>query len=79
MYEYLALLGMAAACLGSAEPGHFSIDHATGNRLNSPAMMVGAFAASTVGAMVVLRQRAQVVGGAGRFPGGRGQDGRGHS
>jgi putative oxidoreductase len=60
-YEYPAFLGLVATGLGLAGPGRFSVDHATGNRLNTPAVVLGAFAASAAAASVVLRRRAQVV------------------
>ncbi|WP_194899159.1 DoxX family membrane protein [Catenulispora pinisilvae] len=60
-YEYPAFLALAAAGLGLAGPGRFSVDHATGNRLNTPAVLAGAFAGSALAASVVLRRRARVV------------------
>jgi putative oxidoreductase len=60
-YEYPAFLGLAAAGLGLAGPGRFSVDHATGNRMNTPAVLAGAFTASSLAALVVLTRRAHVV------------------
>jgi putative oxidoreductase len=62
-YEYPAFLGLAATGLALSGPGRISVDHATGNRLNTPRLLVGAFAASALAASVVLRRRAQVVAG----------------
>jgi putative oxidoreductase len=60
-YEYPAFLGLAAAGLGLAGPGRFSVVHATGNRMNTPAVLAGAFTASSLAALVVLTRRAHVV------------------
>lgn len=62
-YEYPAFLGLAATGLALAGPGRISVDHATGNRLNTPAVLLGAFAASTAAATAVLRRRATAVAG----------------
>ncbi|MEY9906058.1 putative oxidoreductase [Catenulispora sp. MAP12-49] len=60
-YEYPAFLGLAAAGLAVTGPGRYSVDHATGNRLNSPGILVGAFALSAAAAAEVLRRRTRVV------------------
>ena len=60
-YEYPAFLALAATGLAITGPGRISIDHATGNRLNSPKVFAGAYALSAVAAMGVLRRRAKVM------------------
>ncbi|MEU6578411.1 DoxX family membrane protein [Streptomyces sp. NPDC046805] len=56
-YEYPAYLGFMAACLGLAGPGRLSLDQLTRHRLNRPPLMLLAFAASTVGAFLIVNQR----------------------
>lgn len=60
-YEYPAFLALAATGLAVAGPGRFSIDHATDNRLNTPAVLLGAFAVSALAATEVLRRRTKVM------------------
>lgn len=60
-YEYPAFLGLAATGLALCGPGRISVDQATGHRGNSPGMLMGAFAASAMAALVVLRRRAHEV------------------
>jgi putative oxidoreductase len=60
-FEFPALIGLVAASLGLSGPGRFSIDRATGDRMNTPATVVGAFAVCTVAALTVLRRRTQVL------------------
>jgi putative oxidoreductase len=60
-YEYPAYLGFVAAGLGLAGPGRYSLDRLTGHRLNSPTMVMTAFAASTVAAAVVVGRREAAV------------------
>jgi putative oxidoreductase len=60
-FEFPALLGLVAASLGLSGPGRISFDHATGNRLNSTATVVGAFAVSTLAAITVLQRRRQAI------------------
>lgn len=59
-YEYPAYLGFVAACLGLSGPGRYSFDHLTGHRLNRPATLLIAFAASAVAAGVVVGRRERV-------------------
>ena len=60
-YEYPAFLGLAATGLALAGPGRISVDHATGNRLNTAGVLLSAFTAGTAAAMVVLRRRASAL------------------
>ncbi|MDI3386238.1 DoxX family membrane protein [Streptomyces sp. B-S-A8] len=60
-YEYPAYLGFVAAGLGLAGPGRYSVDHITGHRLDRPATLLLAFAASAVAAGVVVGRRERVV------------------
>ncbi|MCL2550561.1 MAG: DoxX family membrane protein [Actinomycetia bacterium] len=60
-FEYPAYLGFVAAALGVAGPGRYSVDHLTGHRLNSVAMVTAAFAASSLAAAVVVGRRESVV------------------
>ncbi len=60
-FEYPAFLGFVAAALGVAGPGRYSLDHVTGHRLNSAAMVMTAFAASTVATAMVVGRREAVV------------------
>jgi putative oxidoreductase len=60
-YEFPALLGLVAAALGLSGPGRFSLDHATGDRLNSAATLVGAFAVTALATKTVLDKRRQAV------------------
>jgi putative oxidoreductase len=63
-FEYPAYLGYIAAGLGLTGPGRYSLDHLTGHRLNSPAMVMAAFAASTLAAAVVVGRREAAVAAA---------------
>jgi putative oxidoreductase len=60
-YEYPAVLALAATSLAVAGPGRFSVDRATGDRLNTPATLVGAFVVNTLAAVVVLKRRAKAL------------------
>ena len=53
-FEYPAFLALAATSLAISGPGRFSVDNATGNRLNTPATLAGAYAASALAATAVL-------------------------
>ncbi|WP_327250836.1 DoxX family protein [Streptomyces sp. NBC_01244] len=56
-FEYPALLGTVAACLGVTGPGRISLDHVSRHRLDRPAVIVVAFALSAVAATVVVNRR----------------------
>ncbi|GGV66994.1 RpiR family transcriptional regulator [Streptomyces thermoviolaceus subsp. thermoviolaceus] len=56
-YEYPAYLGLVAAALGLSGAGRYSVDHLTRNRLDSPAMVALAFAASAAAAVAVVGRR----------------------
>ncbi len=56
-YEYPAYLGFVAATLGLSGAGRYSLDRLTRNRLDSPAMVVLAFAASTAAAVAIVGRR----------------------
>ncbi|MFE9561549.1 DoxX family protein [Streptomyces sp. NPDC006487] len=56
-FEYPALLGTVAACLGVTGPGRISLDHVSRHRLDRPAVIVVAFALSAVAATVVVKRR----------------------
>ncbi|UNO39463.1 DoxX family protein [Streptomyces sp. MST-110588] len=58
-YEYPAFLGHVAAGLGLTGPGRYSLDHATGHRLDRPWMVAVAFGASAVAAAMVVSRRAK--------------------
>ncbi|MET9297467.1 DoxX family membrane protein [Streptomyces sp. NPDC003077] len=58
-YEYPAFLGYVAAALGLAGPGRYSVDHATGHRLNRPWLVLAAFTGSAAAACSVVRRRAR--------------------
>jgi putative oxidoreductase len=60
-YEYPALLGACGLALGIAGAGCYSLDAATGSRLDRPWMGVAAFAASAAGAVSVVSKRQRVV------------------
>jgi putative oxidoreductase len=56
-FEYPAFLGFAAAGLGIAGPGRYSLDHLTRHRLDRPITVLLAFAASAAGATAVVGAR----------------------
>ncbi|GHF78129.1 DoxX family protein [Streptomyces thermodiastaticus] len=56
-YEYPAYLGLVAAALGLSGVGRYSLDHLTRNRLDSPAVVALAFAASTAAAVAIVGRR----------------------
>ncbi|MFC1416078.1 DoxX family protein [Streptacidiphilus cavernicola] len=56
-YEYPAFLGFAAAGLGLAGPGRYSVDHLTRHRLDRSATVLLAFAISAVAATAVVGSR----------------------
>ncbi|WP_035805916.1 DoxX family protein [Kitasatospora mediocidica] len=60
-YEYPALLGACGLALGIAGAGCYSLDAATGRRLDQPWIGVAAFAASAAGAVSVVSKRQRVV------------------
>ncbi|RAG80672.1 RpiR family transcriptional regulator [Streptacidiphilus pinicola] len=60
-YEYPAYLGFMAAGLGLAGPGRYSFDHLTRHRLDRPAILLLAFAASAAAAGAVVNRREATV------------------
>ncbi|WP_328321275.1 DoxX family protein [Streptomyces sp. NBC_00388] len=56
-YEYPAFLGFTAAAIGVAGAGRYSLDHATGRRLDRPWMLALAFAGSAAASAVVVSRR----------------------
>jgi putative oxidoreductase len=60
-YEYPAYLGFVAAGLGLAGPGRYSFDHLTRHKLDRPAMVLLAFAASAAAAASVVGRREAAV------------------
>ncbi|WP_329376595.1 DoxX family membrane protein [Streptomyces sp. NBC_01351] len=56
-FEYPALLGSVAACLGVTGPGRFSLDHVSGHKLDRPAVIAVAFALSAAAATIVVNRR----------------------
>ena len=57
--EHPGFLGWAAASIGLMGAGRYSLDHATGHRLDQPWMVPVAFAASALGAFMIIRKRAK--------------------
>ncbi|MER6997913.1 DoxX family protein [Streptomyces sp. NPDC000410] len=57
-YEYPAFLGFTAAALGLTGAGRYSLDHATGHRLDQAWTVAVAFVGSALAAAVVLNKRA---------------------
>ncbi|MFJ4923266.1 DoxX family protein [Streptomyces sp. NPDC088725] len=55
--EYPGLIGWTAASLGIMGPGHYSLDHATGHRLDRSWMVPVALAAGALGTTLILRKR----------------------
>ncbi|MET7620143.1 DoxX family membrane protein [Streptomyces sp. NPDC005408] len=58
-FEYPAFLGFTAAALGFAGAGRYSVDHATGHRLDQPWVVAVAFLGSALAAAAVLGRRAK--------------------
>ena len=56
-FEYPALLGWTAVCLGLAGPGRLSLDDATGHCLDRPWVIATAFTASALAAAAVVTAR----------------------
>ena len=63
-FEYPAFLGFAAAGLGLAGPGRYSLDALTGHHLNRPGVVLLAFALSAAAATVVVNRRATALAAA---------------
>jgi putative oxidoreductase len=55
--EHPGLLGWTAACVALIGPGRYSLDHATGHCLDRTWMVPAAFAASALGASLVIARR----------------------
>ncbi|TDU02594.1 putative oxidoreductase [Streptomyces sp. 846.5] len=60
-YEYPAFLGFAAAGLGLAGPGRYSVDHLTCHRLDKSVTVLLAFAMSATAAAAVVSRRTAAV------------------
>ncbi|GAA0681748.1 DoxX family membrane protein [Kitasatospora atroaurantiaca] len=60
-YEYPALLGACGLALGLSGAGCYSVDHLTRHEFDRPAVGLLAFAASALGAVVVVARRQDVV------------------
>ena len=67
-YEYPAFLGFAAAGLGLAGPGRYSLDHLTRHRLDRSVTVLLAFAVSAAAAAAVVSRRTAAVAAAGTAP-----------
>jgi putative oxidoreductase len=59
--EHPGFLGWTAAGLGLTGAGRFSLDHATGHRLDRPWMVPVAFTVSGLAAACVIRRRTQTL------------------